>query len=330
MDSDCDPGEICNSNKHCVTGCRNDSDCGAKHRCFSNTCISVDCDTDSDCNTPYMRHCETTRGRCEVTDCEANSDCIFHKDFDICGAEHMCEKSQCSTDADCSKNGESHRSCIDNKCETSACNVNAECANKTPYTFCEITIHECVKPECTADADCIAKELKGGKYKMCNTAQGVCEDVNCRDNTHCANKQVCRTGHCEDVRCTSDSDCPQPEKKCINYECEDRQRQFDKWDIYYTEKKDRQPRNIPNVYRQFNNGNKTYKKYSDWFGHCTKECEDDGRCVGGIALHRTGILGDSFHECWLQEKTASPQQYTDTCSKPDCYFQNFKKVWKYT
>ena len=204
--------------------CTTADHCGTDESCVDNECVcddpcdGIECGSKSNACSDNAECGECDDGQiCDANQCIADIDC---SNDDQCPACQTCQGGTCSTEVN---------TCGDCELCNSEGNCISLCDEPTPHCIedmcveCTITSHcgvdeSCVDNECICNDPCEGLEC-GSSSNACDDAEcGECDDqycdtdqnlcVECTDDNHCENDQICDDNQClEDVFCSDDNQC---------------------------------------------------------------------------------------------------------------------------
>ena len=171
------------------------------------------CTDDADCTTSPFTRCKTSENIC--VECLTNDDCDEHPEgFFVCDlTNNRCVKPdigpKCEDDDDCVEEGKPRckvddRDTANNICVE--CLTNNDCSKHSDTdgrVKCSTVTNTCVKEtHCEEDVDCESVDGKPYCHKQTDTSKNEC--VECLENSHCDNGQVCnpQTYTCGDTATT--------------------------------------------------------------------------------------------------------------------------------
>jgi len=157
--------------------CSSSEDCSGTKRCVDNECVpprDAECSVDSDCGPEELcrdLECVPT----DETECVSRSDC---RSDEIC-IDGTCESRNPSEECVFNRECDDDALCVDGRC-LSTCTSSGDC-NDSEYC-------RCLESD---DGDCV---------------EGICEPVQCEDDSGCPVDQKCVNAACVDS-CSANADC---------------------------------------------------------------------------------------------------------------------------
>jgi hypothetical protein len=175
--------------------CDRTTDCAHNRACVDGTCQAIACRTNLNC--PADAICfpaDDGEGLCGAQECRTSGDCS-RRELPFCvGGRCLAEAPpECAVRTDC-RQGETCRSgsCV-SILTGAVCDANDDCGNPEICDPNRGAAGECT-PRCSDDADC--EPLEG--LHVCHRGSGLCVVVECLDDVHCGDAEVCNASHtCE-------------------------------------------------------------------------------------------------------------------------------------
>ncbi len=241
-DVECNGGFYCEGGFCYRTKCQSNSDCPLGKSCDTlaqqckesnpQDCAQTGCPQGQVCN-PSNRQCEAAKN-CTQAGCPSGQTCNATTGQCESGSGQDCTQSGCPSGQVCNSSTKqceaaqsgctSDATCIppNGTCKNGAC-VNCQQVGCSSSTWCNPSTGRCIAtpPACTSNADCKAPSgscISGGclscasqfscpSNKVCNRAEGLCEDPPCSSDANCSPPQgSCQSGKC--LSCNTDFTCP--------------------------------------------------------------------------------------------------------------------------